>query len=102
LKSTVYFLKLLLLLAILSACDKNTDRNSKVISVSSNINSLVPSGWQIFEKNKGEPVKVEGDLNKDGILDVAAIIEQIQVKTEIEEAPARALIIAFGTKENSY
>lgn len=61
--------------------------------------SLIPEGWHVLEKNEGEPVVVEGDLNKDGIPDIAAIIEK---KTTGEEAPPRALLIAFGHKDNSY
>jgi hypothetical protein len=61
------------------------------------INSLVPSGWGVLIK--GEPVIAKGDLNKDGIMDIAAIIEQ--VTSETEGAPQRALLIAFGTMKES-
>ncbi|MDF2925802.1 MAG: hypothetical protein K0R57_4716 [Paenibacillaceae bacterium] len=44
------------------------------------------------------PVKAEGDLNKDGIPDMAIIIE----KTEDSIEASRSLLIAFGTKEQTY
>lgn len=63
-----------------------------------NINSLIPTGWGILIKD--DPVIAEGDLNKDGIMDVATIIEQLDSGTD--ETPQRALLIAFGTMENSF
>jgi hypothetical protein len=66
------------------------DSNSKA----KEITSLIPTGWHILENR--EPVKVEGDLNKDGIQDIALIIEKT---TDID---ARSLLIAFGTKDNTY
>jgi hypothetical protein len=62
------------------------------------IHELIPDGWEIMIF--GDPVKAVGDLNKDGIDDIALIIEQVESDTE--EAPARALLIAFGTKNNGY
>ncbi|MNO65133.1 hypothetical protein D3C76_558760 [compost metagenome] len=67
---------------------------------SKGITSIIPSGWRLFEIVEGEPVTAEGDLNKDGISDIAAIIEETTLDTE--EAPPRALLIAFGTDENTY
>lgn len=60
---------------------------------------IIPVGWHILEKVKGEPIKVEGDLNNDGILDIAAIIEKT---TNDKEAPPRSLLIAFGNKDHTY
>lgn len=62
------------------------------------INSLIPLGWAILMKD--EPVVVQGDLNKDGIKDVATVIEELEFDTE--DAPLRALLIAFGTANDSY
>lgn len=64
--------------------------------------SLIPSGWKMFEKDQGEPIRAEGDLNNDGVVDIAAIIEQDKDMNESEGAQPRALIIAFGTAFNSY
>jgi hypothetical protein len=61
------------------------------------LNSLIPLGWGILIKD--EPVIAEGDLNRDGIKDVAIIIEEL--KSETEWAPQRALLIAFGTKNDN-
>lgn len=73
--------------------NKDTNQNAK------DILSMIPVGWHILEKVKGEPAKVEGDLNKDGIPDIAVVIEGI---TKTEEAAPRALIIAFGNKDKTY
>ncbi|MEK4058384.1 MULTISPECIES: hypothetical protein [unclassified Paenibacillus] len=64
---------------------------------SKDINTLIPSGWRLLIQDD-EPVTTEGDLNKDGITDVAMIIEQLQPNTE--EAPERSLLIAFGTNDS--
>lgn len=61
------------------------------------INTLIPFGWGVLIQDD-EPVTTEGDLNKDGITDIAMIIEQLQPNTE--EAPERSLLIAFGTNDS--
>ncbi|WP_342479852.1 hypothetical protein NST07_17445 [Paenibacillus sp. FSL L8-0340] len=63
------------------------------------INTLIPFGWRVLIQDD-EPVTTEGDLNKDGITDIAMIIEQLQPNTE--EAPERSLLIAFGTNDSYY
>lgn len=78
--------------------DVKIELEEKPTKTKDDINSVVPSGWGILIKDA--PVIAEGDLNKDGIKDVATIIEQIE--SERDEAPSRALLIAFGTKDNSY
>lgn len=65
----------------------------------SKLNSFVPKGWKIIENEKG-------DLNKDGISDVAlvlqktdpSLIEKMEYGT-IDRNP-RSLIILFGTSKN--
>ncbi|MNW44001.1 hypothetical protein D3C74_212150 [compost metagenome] len=119
---------LLILLSItLTACNKSIDHTSNVYNKESeskneldiktvtdemipakeekplkpkDITSIIPSGWRLFEIVKGEPATAEGDLNKDGIIDIAAIIEE--TSSDTEEAPQRAILIAFGTEENTY
>lgn len=72
--------------AILTGC---TDKNNNVSEVS----DLVPKGWNIVEK-------VEGDLNKDNIDDIAVVIEGT---SEVEdEASNRELLIVFGNKDGTY
>jgi hypothetical protein len=124
----VSFLTILIILFSASACSKSNDQ-SEVLDDSMNlenaaseqnatephledvetelqennaeakdVNALVPAGWTILMKD--EPALAEGDLNKDGIEDVAAIIEQLDAETD--EAPPRALLIAFGTSNDSY
>ncbi len=58
--------------------------------------SLIPAGWNLL--NDPQNVIAEGDLNRDGIPDVAMVIERAEGGLE---AP-RSLLIAFGTKENTY
>ncbi|WP_025695068.1 hypothetical protein [Paenibacillus durus] len=64
-----------------------------------NMNSIIPEGWDIFERVKGEPVIVEGDLNKDNISDFATIIQKTLVNQTVSP---RSLLIAFGNKDNTY
>lgn len=61
--------------------------------------SLVPTGWHILEKPKDKPAIAEGDLNKDGIPDIAAVIEKTE--TTGDDSP-RSLLIAFGTGNGNY
>ncbi|CAN7743605.1 hypothetical protein LJR153_006493 [Paenibacillus sp. LjRoot153] len=63
------------------------------------VTSLIPIGWQQLVRQSG-PVKVEGDLNKDGIQDVAMVIEKLE--SAKDQAPERALLIAFGNKDGTY
>lgn len=63
------------------------------------IYSLIPSGWEVLKKEE-KPALVEGDLNKDGYNDIGVVIEE--VKPEADEAPQRALLIAFGNEDNNY
>ncbi|WP_334076643.1 hypothetical protein [Paenibacillus sanfengchensis] len=60
--------------------------------------SLIPPGWHILLV-EDKPAKAEGDLNKDGIMDVAAVIEGTSSE---DSAPPRSLLIAFGDEERGY
>lgn len=61
--------------------------------------TLIPTGWHILEPYLGEKALAKGDLNKDGIPDLAMVIEKNSVKGE---ASPRSLLIAFGGKNNTY
>ncbi|MEK3902731.1 hypothetical protein [Paenibacillus sp. FSL R7-0179] len=63
------------------------------------MNALIPAGWHILESYLGEKALAKGDLNKDGISDLAMVIEKNSVKGE---ASPRSLLIAFGGKNNTY
>ncbi|WP_405108017.1 hypothetical protein MHH28_28395 [Paenibacillus sp. FSL K6-1217] len=63
------------------------------------MNALIPAGWHILEPYLGEKALAKGDLNKDGISDLAMVIEKNSVKGE---ASPRSLLIAFGGKNNTY
>lgn len=78
---------------------ENVSTGNESTNKTGNIYDLVPEGWHILEKVKGTPEKVEGDLNEDGISDIAAIIEEDSYD---QNSPARALIIAFGSNDKTY
>ncbi|HYF81528.1 MAG TPA: hypothetical protein VEB00_00665 [Clostridia bacterium] len=77
--------------------DNNSKGNEQSGIVDSDISSFIPEGWHILN-GYGES-KVEGDLNKDGISDVAVVVEGISTS---EEAAPRMLIIALGNEDKSY
>lgn len=80
---------------------KNTKTQSSSVSSSdaiSGIASDIPNGFQVLEKVKGTPEVAIGDLNNDGINDVAAVLE---VKSN-PKSGSRGLLIAFGNKNKSY
>ena len=79
----------------------DSESQAQEVKQTKDIVSLIPDGWHILEKVEGEPVKVEGDLNKDNILDIAAVIEKTTSNNEAE-APPRSLLIAFGNNDNTY
>lgn len=58
--------------------------------------TLIPENWQLFDHPNAQ---TEGDLNGDGLSDVAMVIEKKEVDNP---APSRALLIAFGNKEQLY
>ncbi|MCU6707326.1 hypothetical protein M6D81_01275 [Paenibacillus sp. J5C_2022] len=60
--------------------------------------SLIPDGWVLMDSFDEDLVKAEGDLNKDGIDDVAIVIEEV---IESNAAPNRALLIAFKNNEGN-
>lgn len=126
-KRRIHIILVLLLLGILTSCAKsansyNPNEKTKVNEKSNIVNqvaiptnnkeennketasqqigkdifSFIPEGWRVLQRVEGEPEKVEGDLNKDGIKDIAVVIE------EINEPSNRALLIAFGNKDNTY
>ncbi len=73
--------------------DKTTSIPAKISE-----DAFIPKGWQILQKYNGEPAITEGDLNKDGIIDKAFVIEE---STNSVISP-RNLLIAFGNKDNTY
>lgn len=113
----IFYFTIMLAIGIITACsgvidDNETTTNNTAVAQTEITNetdtnkssgkdliSIIPNGWKILEKDKDDPIKAEGDLNKDGIIDFAAIIEKT---TNTEEAPPRELIIAFGNKDNTY
>lgn len=67
---------------------------------SQTLEDVIPEDWTELRGYDGEPVRVAGDLNKDGIKDAATVIEKAAPAGE--EAPERALLIAFGKPDGSY
>lgn len=76
------------------------------IKKAKDISTFVPQGWHILEKNDGKLAKVEGDLNKDSVNDIAFVIEgntqPEEPEPEMVWGPPRSLLIAFGNKDNTY
>lgn len=74
--------------------DISVGTQSKTITENSiqDITSLVPTGWNILKS-------AEGDLNKDGIIDKAVVIEKTN---QMELDSPRNLLIAFGNKDGTY
>jgi len=68
------------------------------IALKVDLAALIPPGWHVLIA-EDEPVKAQGDLNKDGIMDIAAVIEGTSSE---DTAPPRSLLIAFGDKERGY
>ena len=62
---------------------------------SQNIESFIPEGWRLI-------AKAEGDLNKDNLIDIAAVIEQEVQNLSPEEAAARILLIALQKDNEVY
>lgn len=62
---------------------------------------LVPSGWKLLTKNKS-------DLNKDGLLDIVILIEDMSLKNQKEtngttlKTNERHLLVAFKRPDGSY
>lgn len=103
LNKRIALIVVLSLLFLITACTKNTQSNEPLSNNNKNekdIFSLVPDGWHILERVEGEPTKAESDLNNDGINDIAIVIEETNKSLDI--APKRALLIAFGDKNNAY
>jgi hypothetical protein len=85
---------------VLSSQYSNELKTTSVGENVSSIQNLVPKGWHILEKSKGQPIQAIGDLNNDGIDDVAIVIEG--EKSKQNDVPPRALLIAFGKGINHY
>jgi hypothetical protein len=79
--------------------NQKTIKTEDVSQKGNDISAFMPNDWHLLEKVQGEPELVEGDLNNDGIKDIAAVIEGKSTK---EEAAPRAIIIALGNKDKSY
>jgi hypothetical protein len=82
------------------AQSETTDKNNNAFK---DISSFIPNGWHILEKNDGKLASAEGDLNQDGIMDKAVVIEGEDKPTESEYfGSPRSLLIAFKNKDNTY
>ncbi|MCI1958052.1 MAG: hypothetical protein LKJ25_00310 [Clostridia bacterium] len=74
--------------------ENKTDNGFKDVS------SFIPKGWKIL-KQGDESAIAEGDLNKDGIMDKAFVIEK-EKDASSDYAAQRNLIIVFGNSGGSY
>lgn len=98
---TTFLLLISLLLVILNINSVLADSPKagdipQIKSSAKNFDEFIPKGWILN-------YKVEGDLNKDKLTDIAAVIEQdIGDWLGKSDAPKRILIICFKQKDNSY
>jgi hypothetical protein len=70
-----------------------------------NVDVLVPEGWHIVHSFEDKPQQVDGDLNQDGISDIALVIEEdrvVDAEDAEDSAPSRSLIVAFGKENLTY
>lgn len=65
---------------------------ASIPQIGKSVDSFVPSGWKVLKST-------QGDLNKDGLSDIAAVIEKIGTSSE---ASPRILFIAFGDSQGNY
>ncbi|EGO63794.1 lysozyme inhibitor LprI family protein [Acetonema longum] len=75
---------------------EKTDPNGPMlVQFGSNVASFVPNGWKLIKQ-------ASGDLNEDGLDDIAGVIEyDAPYRRGLEEAPPRILFIALKEK-NGY
>lgn len=78
--------------------ESESDIKNEVHNDVQDIATFIPEGWEVLKKYD-ELAIVEGDLNKDGIMDKAFVIEQ---SNSSENVPPRNLLIVFGNKDNTY
>lgn len=69
---------------------ERADLNSK------DVDALIPGNWHVLDHPNA---KAEGDLNGDGLLDVALVIEK---NVEDDTVAPRSLLIAFGNNDQTY
>ncbi|WP_172251364.1 hypothetical protein [Saccharibacillus deserti] len=55
--------------------------------------ALIPYGWHKLKQPNGAEARVQGDMNRDGVPDLAIVIER---DAEEGESPPRSLLLAFG------
>lgn len=81
------------------AADTKPDEQSKSLTIMAKVLSLIPEGWYLLAEapSQEDQSSVEGDLNWDGIPDIAFIVE----KSTDPDSP-RMLIIATGNKDHTY
>lgn len=99
----VISLLLLTLLTFLNinalASSTSKPENTQLKSTGKSLSDFIPVGWKLL-------YKAEGDLNKDNLKDIAAVIEYnkkgVSSNTEISEAPARVIFILFKQKSGGY
>jgi len=82
----------MLLLGSILGCSNHLE-----LSDEAKLLELIPSNAALLERVEGEPELVVGDLNHDGLNDIAAVIE-----TKDQGTAQREVIVLFKTKENTY
>ncbi|QGQ95984.1 hypothetical protein EHS13_14420 [Paenibacillus psychroresistens] len=75
---------------------KETPKATQAVTVDV-VSTLIPKGRVISNLASGKDALIKGDMNKDGISDIALIVED-----NADASKERDLVIAFGTTEGSY
>lgn len=80
-----------------AASEYENEANNEIQDIS----SFIPRDWEIL-KQGDELAIVEGDLNKDGIIDKAFVITEKEKNNSSDYIAQRNLIIVFGNSDGSY
>ena len=95
-KKTVFAAFLVVVISLNVFVSADNDKLPTLIKQGKSIESFIPVGWKLIKKTSG-------DLNKDGLIDIAGIIElNKEYKRGLEDAPSRILFIAFMEPNGLY
>ncbi|MGE5607257.1 MAG: hypothetical protein ACM3YE_16395 [Bacteroidota bacterium] len=91
----IYFLASFIILISLYVFVSADSKLPTLITQGKSIESFIPVGWKLINKT-------EGDLNKDGLIDIAGVLELNREYEMGLEAPPRILFVAFKDKNGIY
>lgn len=84
---------LVLVMTVTASGSENISESPTLVTQGKSIDAFIPKGWKLIRETSG-------DLNKDGLEDIAGVIELVKdYEINIEDAPPRILFIAFKEKD---